>query len=235
MNSRVELKHEFPVDAAKDLVYCKLRFVFFWWRITHLDTTVKSWKGINKKESRILTTSKLITCWETLKLADSKFFVEDMFVSSSHSPVAVGHSWSITQRAVATTQWWGRMEAARYSGTQFFSVPTVPAQNSFFLYPCMSYPFKYLQKMYTEEATKTTFKTSASIMLRSQHLWLARCFFLGVFTCCLGSQAGRRLPHVSRGEPARKKEIGISWKLTEDGQFSNSFTILKRFFLLVVS
>ena len=132
LNSWVDFKmnidNEFPVDAAKYLVYGKLRFFFSWSWITHLHTTVKSWKGINEKEPRILTTSKLIKCWETLKLVDSKLFVEDMnmFVASSHSPVAVGHSWSIIQRTVATTQWWGQMEAARYSGTQLFSDPTNP-------------------------------------------------------------------------------------------------------------
>ena len=193
---------------------------------------MKSWKGINKKESRILTTSKLITCWETLKLADSKFLFKDMFVASSHSPVAVGHSWSITQRAVATTQWWGRMEAARYSGTQFFFCSN-PYQHRtrFFFIRCISYPLKYLQKVYIEEATKTKFKTFifASMMLRSQHLWQdftlqnVSWVFFHLLDLFPSSQAGSGYHMSQEVSLATKKEseASVDWNLTEDGQCGN--------------
>lgn len=122
----------------------------------------------------------------------------------------------------------------------FFCSNRTSTELVFFLIRCISYPLKYLQKVYIEEATKTKFKTFifASMMLRSQHLWrFPLQAFLGVTSSPVGpfpKLAGRvRLPHVSRGEPGGfQREQGNSWKLPDRRwairQFG--FAILKRFF-----
>lgn len=97
----------------------------------------------------------------------------------------------------------------------FFLFQPYQHRTRFFFIRCISYPFKYLQKVYIEEATKTKFKTFifASMMLRSQHLWQQHA------ACFLGFSPVGPFPFRRQGPPTclkrwawrEKREQGISW------------------------